>query len=40
MRTCDGMSEPPGSGTNGPPIEAELTRDLGLVSVLAIGVGT
>ena len=40
MRTFGRMNEPPGFGTNGPPIETELTRDLGLVSVLAIGVGT
>lgn len=34
------MDEPSGTETNGHVIEAELARDLGLVSVLAIGVGT
>ncbi|MGB5695984.1 MAG: amino acid permease [Polyangiales bacterium] len=34
------MSEPSDPGPNGHVIEAELARDLGLVSVLAIGVGT
>lgn len=34
------MSEAQDEGTNGAVIETELTRDLGLVSVLAIGIGT
>ncbi|MDH3201084.1 MAG: amino acid permease [Myxococcales bacterium] len=34
------MSELPDVGTNDHVIETELTRDLGLVSVLAIGIGT
>jgi len=34
------MGEPPVVGTGGHEIEAELARDLGLVSVLAIGIGT
>jgi hypothetical protein len=35
MRTFGGMIEPPGLGTNCPPIETELTRDLGLVWLAA-----
>jgi hypothetical protein len=34
------VSEPSGPGSKGHAIEAELDRDLGFVSVLAIGVGT